>query len=624
MTPDNIVVLNDDNEQIPSQVLFRGGTEPQALIFQTDADPMESKRFKLVAGQRENYPAEAFGRTVPERYDDYAWENNKVAYRLYGPALETSPEKLVTPGIDVWVKCTDKLVIDEWYARGNYHHNYGDGMDCYKVGVTLGSGASLPFAGGKFWMMGHNYATARTLDNGPIRTSVELTYAPFDVDGTPVTLTKIISLDANQRFNRMDNIYEGAFAEMPIAAGFVRHDVKQMQRGEGWMALCEAVSDSKNPARDGDIYLGVILPGAEMLTDTLGHAVAVKAVKPGRTLTYYAGSGWSQGGVEDMKEWIEEIGQAQAAAVTPLKVTILRGYQRILRNIDAAHLGKFTRQFVHDAAAVHIFVSASAAQNQAAAVLYILFQHCFSLIGDQHRMRVEQYGIRFQIFCGYIVAQIDIIHRCVSSLCSFENTKLALPLYLFMPYIKLAVPYVVVIFQETNFCLVFGTCDLRQFLEFLVNRFYFCQSAIVSSGIIQDTVPVDFCSIGTRSPTEIADIISTVCNALHGPQCHLSRFRCWSCHTGIPSIGTGLLFHDTEVFGYGTNLRQVTAPHTVFQEVVRFVCIQAVSEVRVGIIHDEIQTLVCHSLVVQVAEQTVGGDKITRFQIFAVMSITTV
>ena len=197
------------------------------------------------------------------------------------------------------------------------------GLISWACGVTLGSGASLPFAGGKFWMMGHNYATARTLDNGPIRTSVELTYAPFDVDGTPVTLTKIISLDANQRFNRMDNIYEGAFTEMPIAAGFVRHDVKQILTGEGWMALCEAVSDSKDPARDGDIYLGVILPGAEMLTDTLGHAVAVKAVKPGRTLTYYAGSGWSQGGVEDMKEWIEEIGQAQAAAVTPLKVTVL-------------------------------------------------------------------------------------------------------------------------------------------------------------------------------------------------------------------------------------------------------------------------------------------------------------
>ena len=107
VTPENVVVLDDDKEQVPSQVLYRGEAEPQALIFQTDADALETKRFRIVTGVREAYRAEAFGRQVPERYDDYAWENNKVAYRLYGPALETSPEKLVTPGIDVWVKCTD-------------------------------------------------------------------------------------------------------------------------------------------------------------------------------------------------------------------------------------------------------------------------------------------------------------------------------------------------------------------------------------------------------------------------------------------------------------------------------------------------------------------------------------
>ena len=324
VTPENVVVLNADKEQVPSQVLYRGEAEPQALIFQTDADALESKRFSIVTGTREEYPAEAYGRQVPERYDDYAWENNKVAYRLYGPALETSPEKLITPGIDVWVKCTDKLVIDEWYAKGDYHHNYGDGMDCYKVGVTLGSGASVPFVEGKFWYMDHNYATARTLDNGPIRTTVELTYAPFDVNGTQVSFVKTISLDANQRFNRMENVYEGEFAELPIAAGFVCHDVKQITTGNGWMGMVEAASDSKDPARDGDIDLGVILPGGEMLADTLGHAVAVKNVKSGETLTYYAGSGWSQGGVDDMNEWIEEITAAEAAATQPLQVTILK------------------------------------------------------------------------------------------------------------------------------------------------------------------------------------------------------------------------------------------------------------------------------------------------------------
>ncbi|MDE6623728.1 MAG: DUF4861 domain-containing protein, partial [Alistipes sp.] len=242
------------------------------------------------------------------------------AYRLYGPALETSPEKLVTPGIDVWVKCTDKLVIDEWYARGHYHHNYGDGMDCYKVGVTLGGGSCVPFIDGEFRMPDHNYASYRTLDNGPIRTTVELTYAPVDIDGTPVSLVKTISLDANQRFNRMEVVYTGA--DMPVAAGFIRHNVKETLTGAGWLAICEETSDTKDPERDGDIYGAVILPGAQILPDTQHHAVAVTNVESGVPMVYYAGTGWSQGGVENMTEWLSQIEQAKAAVETPLQVVI--------------------------------------------------------------------------------------------------------------------------------------------------------------------------------------------------------------------------------------------------------------------------------------------------------------
>ncbi len=322
ITPSTVVVIDHDGEQIPSQVIYHGEPEPQALIFQVDVDPQEQVLYKIKVGKRDNYPTEAYGRQVPERYDDYAWENNKVCYRLYGPALETSKEKLVSPGIDVWVKNKEKLIIDEWYARGDYHHNYGDGMDCYKVGVTLGSGASAPLINGRLWYMNHNYQSYQTLDNGPIRTTVRLTYAPFSADSTEVSLTKIISLDANQRFNRMENSYTGAFDELPIAAGFVRHAVKQIVIGADWLALCEAVSDSKEPARDGDLYEAVILPTGEMVADTLGHAVAITRVKSGVPMVYYAGSGWSLGGVEDMDEWQEEIAAARAAIVAPLTVTI--------------------------------------------------------------------------------------------------------------------------------------------------------------------------------------------------------------------------------------------------------------------------------------------------------------
>lgn len=322
LTPETVVVTNAEGEEIPSQVIYRGEAEPQSLIFQASVEGGETALFRVGAGTRSEYEAQAFGRQVPERYDDYAWENNLCAYRLYGPALETSPEKLITPGIDVWVKCTEKLVIDEWYAKGDYHHNYGDGMDCYKVGRTLGGGASVPMVEGKFWPMEHNYATCQTLDNGPIRTSVKLVYVPWDVNGTAVSLVKTITLDANQRFNRMENLYEGAFEELPIAAGFVRHDVKGTESGENWLAMVEAVSDSKQPEVDGDIYQAVVLPGAVFNADLLGHSLAVKPVKSGEKMTYYSASGWSQGGVENMEDWIETIKEQVAMIESPLEVTI--------------------------------------------------------------------------------------------------------------------------------------------------------------------------------------------------------------------------------------------------------------------------------------------------------------
>ena len=151
-TPENIVVLDSRSNQIPSQVLFLGGDEPQSLIFQTDAAPNEVRLFTVAKGQRDNFRSYVFGRQVPERYDDYAWENDRAAYRLYGPALETSPEKLITPGIDVWVKRSDELVIDRRYQLADYHHDNGDGLDCYKVGVTLGGGGCVPFIDGRLQM----------------------------------------------------------------------------------------------------------------------------------------------------------------------------------------------------------------------------------------------------------------------------------------------------------------------------------------------------------------------------------------------------------------------------------------------------------------------------------------
>ena len=53
-------------------------------------------------------------REVPERADDFVFENNLVAGRFYGKALEGNP---TSPGIDIWVKMPGALVANDWYKN---------------------------------------------------------------------------------------------------------------------------------------------------------------------------------------------------------------------------------------------------------------------------------------------------------------------------------------------------------------------------------------------------------------------------------------------------------------------------------------------------------------------------
>ena len=178
-----IQVVDAQGKPVLSQLVDTDGDEtPDQIVFQADFGPNESKAFRLRVAER-GLAAEAnykvYGRFVRERHDDFAWENDVVAHRMYGPDLEIwKKDPLTSSGVDVWVKRVPKLVVNEWYMTDDYHQDHGEGADFYAVGKSRGCGGLGIWSGGKLHVS-KNFIGSRVLANGPIRLMFELSYAAW-------------------------------------------------------------------------------------------------------------------------------------------------------------------------------------------------------------------------------------------------------------------------------------------------------------------------------------------------------------------------------------------------------------------------------------------------------------
>src|SRR4051812_25081051 len=174
------------------------------------------------------FPTQVFARYVPERLDDFAWENDKVAHRTYGPALAepasgAGKEVLLTSGLDVWCKRVSYPVVDRWYNKGHdhYHHDEGEGMDMYQVGESRGCGGTGVWNGTKLFVS-RNYKTWKVIANGPIRSIFELTYDAWAAGGVKVMETKRFTVDAGHNLDQIDSTFtvvEGNAADLTVAIG---------------------------------------------------------------------------------------------------------------------------------------------------------------------------------------------------------------------------------------------------------------------------------------------------------------------------------------------------------------------------------------------------------------------
>jgi hypothetical protein len=307
-----IVVVDDATKQaLPSQTYSAADAEPDRFLVLVRVPAHATLHLTF---QRDAHSATVeplvFGREAVERKDDIAWENQLVAYRIYGPALQATGE--IASGIDVWSKRVPNFVIDTFYKRDaegqrtknpalSYHKDNGQGLDSYEVGPSRGCGGTAVFADGKLFTS-KNYTSLKQLSTGPIRFSFEVTYAPWNGNGVEVTETKRITLDAGSRLNRIDSTYTFAGGQtIDVAAGLAVHKGADPEQLEDGRVL--SVWDTPQDPTAGRIATGMVSLDEHRSTVEAGHALMIFAVKSGQTFHYAAGSGWSKADMPTQQAW---------------------------------------------------------------------------------------------------------------------------------------------------------------------------------------------------------------------------------------------------------------------------------------------------------------------------------
>ena len=318
----NFKVINTTTKkELEYQLEYKGTSQIQNLLVQVDIPANGRISLKLIKGKHKPFVSKTYCRFVPERKEDFAWENDRIAFRMYGRALEKTPDEMAY-GIDVWVKRTNRLVLNERYKRGEYHIDHGDGMDYYHVGLTLGAGDIAPYIHDTIWYP-RNYVQWAVLDNGPLRSTFQLSYDEWNIPSSTLKCTKTISLDEGSQMNKVIVNYENkSDKEFAVVTGII----KRKEPGEMLLNEKDGIMAYWEPQHGVDGTTGVACistaPFVQMMVEH-GQLLTATLLKSPYTMEYYNGATWDKAGViTSAREWFDYLDKFKKKMQQPLKIII--------------------------------------------------------------------------------------------------------------------------------------------------------------------------------------------------------------------------------------------------------------------------------------------------------------
>ena len=359
---DSLRVRDAAGLDVPFQTTFDGKLLVEAAVRKGGV-----ARFTVSKGAHGQFPMVCHGRLHPERKDDFAWENDRGAYRVYGPALERSKER--SYGIDVWTKNTPELVVDDryyiedvvtipridslyrnnWHKRDSlyriisYHYDHGRGLDPYRVGASLGCGAPALMVNDSI-VMPYCFERYEVLDEGPLRFTVRLVQSPRMVCGVRVVEHRQITLNKGSNFCKMMVSYVSDPSQPPLFRGGTSSPPKQGELEGVSVSLCSGVvlqpedresyvlgqnyvsytdpTDQPNVHQE-PLYVAVLFPNGTVTTKKQGnHVLGIVSNYDLKPYTYYFGSAWAKYDVRTEEEWKARIEWYLRSLQQPLKVTV--------------------------------------------------------------------------------------------------------------------------------------------------------------------------------------------------------------------------------------------------------------------------------------------------------------
>uniref|UniRef100_UPI004047B227 DUF4861 family protein n=1 Tax=Mariniflexile sp. TaxID=1979402 RepID=UPI004047B227 len=298
----------NSKKEIPYQLEYKGSTDIQNVLVQISLEPNSKMELVFKNEKHGDFATKTYGRYVPERLDDFAWENDKIAFRMYGKALEEEG-KGNAYGIDVWLKRTDKMILNERYKIGKYHEDLGNGLDYYHVGFTLGAGNMAPYVNDSIWYS-KNYTKWKILDNGPLRTTFQLDFDEWDVNGKQMKAIKTVSLDAGSQLNKIEVKYtsnDKSLQQIPVVVGII----KRPESGSELMDIEHGILGYWEPqhGEDGTTGVGVIIPSkVNDMRVRKDQYLAIFEIPNNESFTYYAGAAWDKAGsITNSQQWFDHL-----------------------------------------------------------------------------------------------------------------------------------------------------------------------------------------------------------------------------------------------------------------------------------------------------------------------------